>query len=90
MVLLPANGFVAIAFKADNPGSWLIHCHIAWHASSGLAMQILERQEDLKKELTPQRLKPVEDGCRTWDKWFSNPANLWDGNFTTFQDDSGI
>ena len=23
VVLLPANGFVVIAFKADNPGSWV-------------------------------------------------------------------
>lgn len=35
VVLLPAGGYVAIAFKPDNPGIWLLHCHIAWHASSG-------------------------------------------------------
>lgn len=28
VVLLPANGFVVIAFKSDNPGTWLMHCHI--------------------------------------------------------------
>ena len=90
VVLLPANGFVVIAFKSDNPGSWLIHCHIAWHASSGLAMQILEQQDALLKQMTPARLAPVEKGCATWDKWFSNPNNLWDANVTFFQDDSGI
>ena len=30
VVLLPAGGFIAIAFKPDNPGAWLVHCHIAW------------------------------------------------------------
>ncbi|KAI4110559.1 MAG: hypothetical protein LQ345_006970 [Seirophora villosa] len=90
VVLLPANGFIAIAFKADNPGSWLLHCHIAWHASSGLAMQILERQEAAAQILTPQRLEVVKDGCRKWNEWFSNPDNLWDKNVTIFQDDSGI
>lgn len=35
VVLLPANGYIAIAFKPDNPGAWLMHCHIAWHASAG-------------------------------------------------------
>jgi hypothetical protein len=35
-----------IAFKADNPGNWLMHCHIAAHASFGLGAQILERQAD--------------------------------------------
>ncbi|KAL9020067.1 MAG: hypothetical protein Q9185_002681 [Variospora sp. 1 TL-2023] len=90
VVLLPADGFVAIAFKADNPGSWLLHCHIAWHASSGLAMQILERQEAAAQILTPQRLDVVREGCRKWKKWFSNEENLWEKNATIFQDDSGI
>lgn len=35
VVLLPAGGYIAIAFKPDNPGVWLLHCHIAWHASAG-------------------------------------------------------
>ena len=56
VVLLPSSGYVVIAFKADNPGSWLFHCHIPWHASSGLALQILERQEDLQKMMTTERL----------------------------------
>ncbi|KAI4091883.1 MAG: hypothetical protein LQ344_003840 [Seirophora lacunosa] len=90
VVLLPASGFIAIAFKADNPGSWLLHCHIAWHASSGLAMQILERQEAAAQILTPQRLEVVKDGCRKWNEWFSDPDNLWSKNVTIFQDDSGI
>ena len=38
VALLPANGYLIIAFKSDNPGSWLMHCHIAWHASAGLGM----------------------------------------------------
>lgn len=35
VVLVPAGGYIAIAFKPDNPGVWLLHCHIAWHASAG-------------------------------------------------------
>jgi hypothetical protein len=26
---------------ADNPGMWPFHCHIAWHVSGGLYMNIL-------------------------------------------------
>lgn len=40
VVLLPANGYIAIAFKPNNPGVWLVHCHIAWHASAGESMSI--------------------------------------------------
>ncbi|KAL8637645.1 MAG: hypothetical protein Q9228_005105 [Teloschistes exilis] len=90
VVLLPANGVIVIAFKADNPGTWLFHCHIANHASSGLAMQILERQGAAKDFYTPALLGEVQKGCTNWDKWFSDPANLWAKNATIFQDDSGI
>ncbi|KAL2106341.1 hypothetical protein VUR80DRAFT_6870 [Thermomyces stellatus] len=29
--VLPALGWLALSFRADNPGAWLFHCHIAWH-----------------------------------------------------------
>lgn len=35
VIMLPEGGYIAIAIRADNPGVWLIHCHIAWHASAG-------------------------------------------------------
>lgn len=28
VALLPAEGYLALAFKPDNPGIWLVHCHI--------------------------------------------------------------
>ena len=34
-VTVMAGGYVAVAFKPDNPGTWLVHCHIAWHVSAG-------------------------------------------------------
>lgn len=33
--MLPGAGYLVMAFKADNPGAWLCHCHIAWHTSEG-------------------------------------------------------
>lgn len=53
-------------------------------------MQILERQEALQKQMTPALLEPVQKGCETWDKWFSNPENLWHPDPRFFQEDSGI
>ncbi|KAK0723520.1 multicopper oxidase-domain-containing protein [Lasiosphaeria miniovina] len=89
VVLLPSNGYVVVAFKADNPGSWLFHCHIPWHASSGLALQILERQADLQKMLTDARLAETRRVCREWDAWYADPSNHWNAS-APFQDDSGI
>lgn len=69
VALLPIGGWLAIAFKSDNPGVWLLHCHIAWHASSGLALQILERTGDIEKALGRKRLTAVEQTCKEWKEW---------------------
>jgi FtsP/CotA-like multicopper oxidase with cupredoxin domain len=28
--MLPASGYLVMAFETDNPGAWLMHCHIGW------------------------------------------------------------
>ncbi|AES63403.2 laccase-14 [Medicago truncatula] len=38
---VPNNGWVAIRFRADNPGMWLLHCHIERHATWGMSMVFL-------------------------------------------------
>ena len=35
-VLLPLDGEAEIAFVADNPGDWMLHCHILEHQKSGM------------------------------------------------------
>ncbi len=35
-VLLPPRETVDIAFVADNPGDWMLHCHVTDHQVSGL------------------------------------------------------
>ncbi|KAK3379063.1 multicopper oxidase-domain-containing protein [Lasiosphaeria ovina] len=90
VVLLPAAGYIIVAFKADNPGTWAFHCHIAFHASSGLAMQIVENKH-LIPGIVGKDKELLEEGCSTWDRWFSNDMNLWDWNHRDhFQDDSGV
>ncbi|KXJ91823.1 multicopper oxidase-domain-containing protein [Microdochium bolleyi] len=102
VVLLPNGGYVIIAFKADNPGNWLLHCHIAYHASEGLAFQVLERQADANK-IWPQgnseALDEAERVCTNWKAWQSDCRNWWPGYVQEsnsypachlFQDDSGI
>ncbi|EEF46029.1 laccase-13 isoform X2 [Ricinus communis] len=37
----PPGGWVAIRFVADNPGIWLLHCHLDSHITWGLAMAFL-------------------------------------------------
>ncbi|KDP35652.1 hypothetical protein JCGZ_09090 [Jatropha curcas] len=35
---VPAGGWIAIRFLADNPGVWFMHCHLEVHTSWGLRM----------------------------------------------------
>ncbi|KAM0034404.1 putative laccase [Helianthus debilis subsp. tardiflorus] len=37
-VSLPVNGWAVIRFVADNPGTWIMHCHLDVHIGWGLAM----------------------------------------------------
>ncbi|KAK1377911.1 Laccase [Heracleum sosnowskyi] len=40
-VSLPVKGWAVIRFVADNPGVWIMHCHLDAHISWGLAMAFL-------------------------------------------------
>ncbi|XP_010491073.1 PREDICTED: laccase-12 [Camelina sativa] len=40
-VAVPVNGWAVIRFVADNPGVWLMHCHLDVHIKWGLAMAFL-------------------------------------------------
>lgn len=35
-VLVPSRGNVTIAFEANNPGKWALHCHHLYHMASGM------------------------------------------------------
>lgn len=39
-VYVPRRGYVVLRFVADNPGIWMLHCHVLWHQASGMAMGI--------------------------------------------------
>ncbi|KAK0752999.1 multicopper oxidase-domain-containing protein [Schizothecium vesticola] len=89
VVLMPASGFIIIAFKADNPGSWLMHCHIARHASGGLALQILERQADAA-EMWPKGSPAIQEAatlCSSWTEWVKTS---YTATATPLPNDSGI
>jgi hypothetical protein len=47
VALLPSAGYLVLAFETDNPGAWLMHCHIGWHTLEGFALQFLERESEI-------------------------------------------
>jgi hypothetical protein len=77
--MLPAGGFLVIAFVTDNPGVWLMHCHIGWHTAEGFAVQFVERETEIAALLDETVL---EDTCSTW--------GTFSGANKIVQEDSGI
>ncbi|CEG41127.1 hypothetical protein F443_08110 [Plasmopara halstedii] len=43
-------GYVVFRMNADNPGVWMMHCHIEWHFVIGLGMLFVEAQDALHEE----------------------------------------
>jgi hypothetical protein len=92
VAFLPDNGYLIIAFKADNPGVWIMHCHIAFHASSGLAAQIVENRKRINFPIGWD--EPFFHMCNQWDDWSpdnsSDPCMYNDPDEEPLQTDSGI
>ncbi|KAK5686267.1 laccase, multicopper oxidase, benzenediol:oxygen oxidorectuctase [Elasticomyces elasticus] len=81
VAMLPTNGWLALAFVTDNPGAWLMHCHIAWHADEGLAVQFLESASTIGT--IAQIPSDFQSQCSAWDSYYNgHPAYL--------QHDSGV
>jgi hypothetical protein len=72
VTMLPANGWVILAFKADNPGAWLFHCHIAWHVSGGLSVDFLERRGEQLALMTAADKAAFQKTCAEWKAYEPN------------------
>ncbi|CRG91824.1 hypothetical protein PISL3812_08878 [Talaromyces islandicus] len=57
------GSFYIVRFRADNPGIWLLHCHMEWHMDAGLMLTIVEdplRLQDTQSRI-PERMQHI---CR--------------------------
>jgi hypothetical protein len=61
--MLPSLGSLLIAFKTDNPGAWLLHCHIGWHTAQGFALTFVEGAKTISQTVDETKLDSV---CKTW------------------------
>ncbi|KAH7083069.1 multicopper oxidase-domain-containing protein [Paraphoma chrysanthemicola] len=64
---MPAAGYLVIAFETDNPGAWLMHCHIGWHTSMGFALQIVEGQSMIRDTVKDECA--LYGTCANWNMW---------------------
>lgn len=52
-VTVPDGGYTIIRFIADNPGYWLFHCHIEFHAEIGMALVLKVGDHNEMKPVPP-------------------------------------
>ncbi|CAG8013593.1 unnamed protein product [Penicillium olsonii] len=50
-IMVQNNGHTVIRFRADNPGVWMLHCHIEWHVEAGLMATLIEAPETFAQTL---------------------------------------
>ncbi|KAK7027916.1 laccase, multicopper oxidase, benzenediol:oxygen oxidorectuctase [Paramarasmius palmivorus] len=51
-----ASDNVTIRFRTDNPGPWILHCHIDWHLENGFAVVFAERTDEWNSTIKPTRV----------------------------------
>lgn len=56
-------GYLVAQYYTDNPGVWPFHCHIAWHVSAGLYINVMEQTDAIKEKNLPMS---VAETCRGW------------------------
>ena len=77
--LIRPSGYLVIQIELDNPGVWPVHCHVAWHTSQGMNINLLEQPKEVQKMDVPASIAQT---CRNW----------WDYTETNYvaQIDSGL
>lgn len=70
--MLPANGYLVLGWQTNNPGAWLMHCHIGWHIEEGFAIQFIERYDEIRSLVDYNKLQGV---CNPWDA-YDTSANI--------------
>ena len=56
-LLLPAQGYTIVRFRADNPGFWPLHCHNLMHNLEGMAVLL-----NVKDSINNRPFSNIPDG----------------------------
>ncbi|CUA71317.1 hypothetical protein RSOLAG22IIIB_09498 [Rhizoctonia solani] len=57
--IIPGSTWAVLRVKADNPGAWLLHCHIDWHLAHGFAALVVNQPDAIKKFQIPEPSKQL-------------------------------
>ncbi|KAF9441457.1 multicopper oxidase [Macrolepiota fuliginosa MF-IS2] len=64
--------YVSIRFKTDNPGPWIIHCHIDFHLAWGLAFVFAEAPDETMTWIG----NPSDEWSNLCPTWDALPGNV--------------
>ncbi|KAK9454041.1 multicopper oxidase-domain-containing protein [Dipodascopsis uninucleata] len=56
-----ANGHIVMRFIADNPGVWLLHCHVNAHHMGGMAVAIVEEINIARSNMVKSNMTYLRD-----------------------------
>ncbi|RAH79470.1 multicopper oxidase [Aspergillus japonicus CBS 114.51] len=54
------GGNLVLRFRSTNPGVWIFHCHMEWHAYSGLVLTLVEAPLALQERMRLSTLIPAD------------------------------
>ncbi|KAF3762505.1 hypothetical protein M406DRAFT_217145, partial [Cryphonectria parasitica EP155] len=75
-------GWTLVRFVADNPGVWLFHCHMIWHAEAGMGMQFASRLDVMRNWTVPeQSTRLCEAPVEELEKGATPKDSIWFGHF---------
>ncbi|KAJ5575668.1 Multicopper oxidase type 2 [Penicillium sp. DV-2018c] len=77
-IMVQNNGHAVLRFRADNPGVWMLHCHVEWHVEGGLMATIIEAPETFAKTIKAPP-KSHYDACAAYPQPVSGNAAGKDG-----------
>ncbi|KAF2403818.1 conidial pigment biosynthesis oxidase Abr1/brown 1 [Trichodelitschia bisporula] len=83
-LMVQPNSYAVVRFRADNPGVWIMHCHIEWHVESGLVVTLIEAPEKLQG--LPIPANHIDNCVRYPMPWQGNAA----GNTRNLLDLAGV
>lgn len=90
VVTVEGFGWTLLRFVADNPGLWLFHCHMIWHAEAGMGMQFAVRT-DVMRDWVARLPEQDRAMCRRpvaeLESGAAPPDNTWFGQFDSEYDD---
>ena len=81
---MPCGGYTTVRFFSDNPGYWIMHCHIENHHGNGMALLVKEgTQEQIKSLVNVNEINTCFKGYKEFHTKHdrNKETEIWQGLF---------